>query len=64
LAIRASCRPGKRLSRAGNGVFADPHGRYVGYAALNDAVSQLHTRFPGFVFTPIGAPQALYDVGR
>jgi SnoaL-like domain len=46
------------------GVFADPLGRYVGYAALNDAVSQLHARFPGFVFTPIGAPQAFYGVGR
>jgi hypothetical protein len=48
----------------GHGVFADPHGRYVGYAALNDAVSKLHARFPGFVFTPIGAPQAFYGVGR
>ena len=33
---------------AEDGVFTDPHGRYVGYAALNDAVSQLHARFPGF----------------
>jgi hypothetical protein len=49
---------------AEDGVFADPYGRYVGHAALNDAVSQLHSRFPGFVFTPIGAPQAFYDVGR
>jgi SnoaL-like domain len=47
-----------------DGVFADPHGRYVGYAALNDAVSQLHARFPGFVFTPIGDPQVFYGVGR
>jgi len=50
--------------RAEDGVFADPHGRCVGYAALNDAVSRLHATFPGFVFTPIGAPQAFYDVGR
>jgi hypothetical protein len=49
---------------AQDGVFADPYGRYVGYAALNDAVSQLHAKFPGFVFTPIGTPQAFYDVGR
>ena len=47
-----------------DGVFADPHGRYVGYAALNGAVSQLHARFPGFVFRPTGAPQSFYDVGR
>ena len=47
-----------------DGVFADPYGRYAGYAALNDAVSQLHAKFPGFVFAPIGAPQAFYDVGR
>jgi ketosteroid isomerase-like protein len=49
---------------AEDGVFTDPHGRYVGHAALNDAVSQLHARFPGFGFTPIGTPQAFYDVGR
>ena len=49
---------------AQDGVFADPYGRYVGYAALNDAVSQLHAKFPGFIFAPIGAPQAFYDVGR
>jgi hypothetical protein len=49
---------------AEDGVFVDPYGRYVGYAALNDAVSQLHVKFPGFVFTPIGAAQAFYDVGR
>ena len=49
---------------ARDGVFADPYGRYVGYVELNDAVSQLHAKFPGFVFTPIGAPQSFYDVGR
>jgi hypothetical protein len=49
---------------AEDGVFVDPYGRYVGNAALNDAVSQLHEKFPGFVFAPIGAPQAFYDVGR
>jgi SnoaL-like domain len=60
---------GKRRSAiaalwAEDGVFTDPHGRYVGFAALDDAVSQLHAKYPGFVFTPIGAPQAFYDVGR
>ena len=49
---------------AENGVFVDPFGRYVGQAALNDAVSQLHEKFPGFIFAPIGAPQTFYDVGR
>jgi hypothetical protein len=49
---------------AENGVFVDPFGRYVGQAALNDAVSQLHAKFPGFIFAPIGAPQAFYEVGR
>ena len=43
---------------AEDGVFADPYGRYVGHTALNDAVSQLHARFAGFVFTPSGAPLA------
>jgi hypothetical protein len=49
---------------AEDGVFVDPFGRFVGYAMLNDAVSQLHAKFPGFIFVPIGAPQAFYDVGR
>jgi SnoaL-like domain len=49
---------------AEDGLFVDPFGRYVGYAALNDAVSRLHAKFPGFVFAPTGAPQAFYDVGR
>jgi len=49
---------------ADDGVFADPHGRYVGHTELNDAVSQLHARFPGFVFRPTRAPQSFYDVGR
>jgi hypothetical protein len=60
----APCRSAIAALWAEDGVFTDPHGRYVGYAALNDAVSQLHAKFPGFVFTPIGAPQAFYDVGR
>jgi hypothetical protein len=47
-----------------NGVFAEPHGRHVGQEALSDAVGQLHKRFPGFVFTAIGSPQAFSDVGR
>jgi hypothetical protein len=49
---------------AEDGVFVDPFGRYVGYTALNDAVSQLHAKFPGFTFAAIGAPQVFYDVGR
>jgi hypothetical protein len=49
---------------AEDGVFVDPFGSYVGYTALNEAVSQLHAKFPGFRFAPIGAPQAFYDVGR
>jgi hypothetical protein len=49
---------------ADDGVFADPHGRHVGHAALNEAVSQLHARFPGFIFTAIGTPQAFHGVGR
>ena len=49
---------------AADGVFADPHGRYVGHAAISGAVSKLHERFPSFVFTPIGSPQTFFDVGR
>jgi SnoaL-like domain len=49
---------------AEDGVFVDPFGHFVGHAMLNDAVSQLHAKFPGFVFAPIGAPQAFCEVGR
>jgi hypothetical protein len=47
-----------------DGVFADPGGRHAGREALDQAVGQLHRRFPGFVFTAIGSPQAFHDVGR
>jgi hypothetical protein len=45
-------------------VFSDPHGHYVGRAALDDAVSALHERFPDHAFSEIGAPEALRDSGR
>jgi hypothetical protein len=48
---------------AEDGVFVH-HGRHVGYAALNDTVTELRTKFPGFIFAPIGDPQAFHNVGR
>jgi hypothetical protein len=47
-----------------DGVFVDAQGRHVGHEALNDAVSHLHRLFPGFVFTPIGSPEAFHGIGR
>ena len=38
---------------APGGVFVDAQGRFVGPDALNDVVSQLYARFPGFVFTAV-----------
>src|SRR6266404_931780 len=48
----------------GDGVFVDPFGRVVGRGAINESVSHLHQKFPGFVFTPIGSPEAFHDIGR
>jgi hypothetical protein len=45
-------------------VFSDPHGHYVGRAALDDAVIALQERFSGPAFSEIGAPEALQDSGR
>ena len=47
-----------------DGVFVDPFGRVVGRDAINESVSHLHQKFPGFVFTPIGSPEAFHDIGR
>ena len=49
---------------APDGELIDPQGRFVGHTAVSDAVGELLARFPGFVFTPIGSPQAFHDVGR
>jgi hypothetical protein len=37
-----------------DGVLAEAGGRHVGREALDEAVGELHRRFPGFVFTAIG----------
>src|SRR5260370_28505020 len=49
---------------AQDGELIDPQGRFVGHNAISAAVAELHARFPGFVFTPIGSPQAFHEVGR
>jgi hypothetical protein len=59
----------KRLSTlaeiwASNGVFIDPHGRQIGYAAINEAVNRLHQRLPGFVFSEPGIIDAFNGIGR
>lgn len=43
---------------------ADSLQKVINIARRFTAVSQLHARFPGFVFTPIGVPQTFYDAGR
>ncbi len=45
-------------------VFSDPHGRYVGHHALEEAVTALHAKLPGHVFTVISGPDVLRDSGR
>jgi SnoaL-like domain len=49
---------------ARDGELIDPQGRFVGHSAVGDAVGELHVRFPGFVFTALGSPQAFHEVGR
>jgi hypothetical protein len=49
---------------AEDALFVDPEGHAMGHAALDDAVARLHARFPGFVFTALGAPQSLDGAGR
>ena len=46
------------------GIFIDPHGRYVGHAAINDAAEQLQRRLPGFAFSELADGDAYSGVGR
>ncbi len=44
-------------------VFLDPHGRFVGHAAIDAAVVSVQTQFLDFVFSEIMS-QALDETGR
>ncbi len=44
-------------------VFSDSEGRNTGHDALNDAVTALLARFPGFVFAELSPPQVISDAG-
>ena len=46
------------------GIFIDPHGRYVGHTAINDAAEQLQHRFPDFAFSELAEGDANSGVGR
>ena len=46
------------------GIFIDPHGRYVGHTAINDAAEQLQRRFPDFAFSEVADGDANSGVGR
>jgi hypothetical protein len=46
------------------GIFIDPHGRYVGHTAINDAAEQLQRRLPGFAFSELADGDAYSGVGR
>jgi len=46
------------------GIFIDPHGRYVGHTAINDAAEQLQRRFPDFAFSELADGDAYSGVGR
>ena len=46
------------------GIFIDPHGRYVGHIAINDAAEQLQRRLPGFAFSELADGDAYSGVGR
>lgn len=49
---------------AADGLFVDAHARVVGHDQLDEAVAGLHARFPGFVFTALGAPETFFEIGR
>jgi hypothetical protein len=46
------------------GIFIDPHDRYVGHTAINDAAEQLQRRLPGFAFSELADGDAYSGVGR
>jgi hypothetical protein len=46
------------------GIFIDPHGRYVGPTAINDAAEQVQRRFPDFAFSELADGDAYSGVGR
>jgi hypothetical protein len=46
------------------GIFIDPHGRYVGHRAINDAAEQVQRRFPDFAFSELADGDAYSGVGR
>jgi hypothetical protein len=46
------------------GIFIDPHGRYVGHTAINDAAEQLQRRLPNFAFSELADGDAYSGVGR
>ena len=46
------------------GIFIDPHGRYVGHTAINDAAEQVQRRFPDFAFSELADGDAYNGVGR
>ena len=47
-----------------NGIFIDPHCRYVGHTAINDAAEQLQRKFPDFAFSELADGDAYSGVGR
>jgi len=46
------------------GIFIDPHGRYVGHTAINDAAEQVQRRFPDFAFSELADGDVNSGVGR
>ena len=46
------------------GIFIDPHGRYVGHTAINDAAEQVQRRFPDSAFSALADGDAYSGVGR
>jgi hypothetical protein len=49
---------------AEDGVFIDPDSRYEGHSGIERAAAGLVKKFPNFVFTERGDPQAFNGVGK
>lgn len=44
--------------------YTDPLVAVNGLDEIDATIAGVHTQFPGFVFTPVGAPDAHHDVAR
>jgi hypothetical protein len=47
-----------------DGIFVDPDGSHIGLEAIDNAIGQLLSKFPDFVFSGLGEPDSHNGIGR